>query len=194
MLDTDAIRKDFPLLQQDWEPRPPLVYLDNGCMSLKPRQVIDAVLEYYERHSACSGRSVHYLASQVTRRIERSRQSIARFIGARRPEEVVLLRNTTEALNLVANGLAQFERVTDRLIALHLHDNDGAGDQHRIPFTGTIDWDRLAPLIAATGYDKPCMTLEIVIANTGIEDEAEFLRQSRAAGERFATLVATARE
>ncbi len=105
MLDTGSIRKDFPLLQRDWAPRPPLVYLDSGCMSLKPRQVIDAVLEYYELHSACSGRSVHSLASQVTRRVDSARQAVARFIGAGRPEEVVLLRNTTEAINLIANSL-----------------------------------------------------------------------------------------
>lgn len=104
-MDVDAIRRDFPVLQRDWGRRPPLVYLDSGCMSLKPRQVIDAVVEYYEMHSACAGRSVHTLASQVSRRVDRARTAVRRFIGARRSQEIVFTRNTTEGINMVARGL-----------------------------------------------------------------------------------------
>lgn len=104
-MDVEAIRRDFPVLQRDWGRRPPLVYLDSGCMSLKPRQVIDAVVEYYEMHSACAGRSVHTLASQVSRRVDRARTSVRRFIGARRSQEIVFTRNTTEGINMVARGL-----------------------------------------------------------------------------------------
>ncbi|MCK5251330.1 MAG: aminotransferase class V-fold PLP-dependent enzyme [Thermoplasmata archaeon] len=105
MLDTEAIRKDFPILQRDWDERPPLVYLDSGSMTLKPRQVIEAVVEYYELHSACAGRSVHTLASQVSRRVDRSRTAVRRFIGASNSQEVVFLRNTTEGLNMVSRSL-----------------------------------------------------------------------------------------
>ncbi|MCJ2540367.1 MAG: aminotransferase class V-fold PLP-dependent enzyme [Candidatus Thermoplasmatota archaeon] len=105
MLDTEAIRKDFPILQRDWGKRPPLVYLDSGCMTLKPRQVIEAIVEYYELHSACAGRSVHTRASQVSRRVDRSRTAVRKFIGASNSQEVVFLRNTTEGLNMVSRGL-----------------------------------------------------------------------------------------
>ena len=103
--DAEALRKDFPVLVQDWGDRPPLVYLDNACMSLKPRSVIDAVTEYYERYPACSGRSVHRLATEVTLRVDRARESLARFIGAPRADDVVIVRNSTEALNIVAHGI-----------------------------------------------------------------------------------------
>jgi cysteine desulfurase/selenocysteine lyase len=104
-MDVEAVRQDFPVLQRDWGRRPPMVYLDSGCMSLKPNQVIDAVVEYYTMHSACAGRSVHTLASQVSRRVDRTRNAIRRFIGARRSQEIVFLRNTTEGINMVARGL-----------------------------------------------------------------------------------------
>jgi len=91
--------------------------------------------------------------------------------------------------NIDGRGLDNLEKVKDRLIALHLHDNDGKDDQHKIPFTGTVDWERLARIIAASPYEQ-CMNLEVVIQKTGIKDEAEFLRQSHAAGEQLAGLVA----
>jgi sugar phosphate isomerase/epimerase len=89
-------------------------------------------------------------------------------------------------------GLDHLERVKGRLIALHLHDNDSKDDQHKIPFTGTVDWERLARLIAASPYDK-CINLEVVIQNTGIKDEDEFLRQAHAAGMKLNEMVATFR-
>ena len=104
-LDVEKIREDFPVLQRQWSGKPSLVYLDSGCMSLKPRQVIKAICEYYELHSSCAGRSVHALASLVSRRVDRSRTAIRRFIGASRPQEVVFLRNTSEGLNMLAKGL-----------------------------------------------------------------------------------------
>jgi len=159
MLDTEAIRRDFPILSQDWAPRPPLVYLDSGCMALKPRQVIDAVSEYYTHHSACTGRSVHTLASEVTRRVERSRAALARFIGAPHPEGVVFLRNTTEAINLVASGLA-FHKGDAVVISDREHNSnlvpwlrlrETAGIDLRVvpsEADGTLDIDRLADAMA----------------------------------------------
>jgi cysteine desulfurase/selenocysteine lyase len=104
-LDPEALRADFPVLQRDWGHRPPLVYLDSACMSLRPRQVIDAVTEYYELHSACAGRSVHTLANEVSLRVNRTRMAFSRFIGASRADEVVFTLNTTAAINMLASGL-----------------------------------------------------------------------------------------
>lgn len=87
------------------------------------------------------------------------------------------------------HGLDNLERVKGRLIALHLHDNDGKNDQHKIPFTGTLDWERLARLIAASPYDK-CLNLEVMIHNSGLKDEDEFLRQAHTAGMKLSEMVA----
>jgi sugar phosphate isomerase/epimerase len=90
--------------------------------------------------------------------------------------------------NIDGRGLDNLEKVKDRLIALHLHDNDGVTDQHKNPFTGTVDWERLARIIAESPYEK-CLNLEVVIQNSGIQDQAEFLRQAHAAGEKLAEMV-----
>ncbi len=84
--------------------------------------------------------------------------------------------------------LAQVEPLADRIISLHLHDNDGAGDQHRLLFSSTIDWAWVARIIAASPYVKP-ISLELSIHNTGIDDEAEFLRQAFSTGTEFSRMV-----
>lgn len=91
--------------------------------------------------------------------------------------------------NMAGNGLDQLDTCKDRLIATHLNDNDGTADQHRPPFTGTVDWPRLAGIIAASGYAKPVMSLEVVIKHSGMTDERRFLHSTREAGERFAAMV-----
>ena len=90
--------------------------------------------------------------------------------------------------NIDGRGLDNLERVKERLIALHLHDNDGVSDWHKIPFTGTVDWARLTRIIAGSPYKK-CLNLEVMIQNSGLQDEAEFLRQAHAAGEKLAGMV-----
>ncbi|NHI88248.1 MAG: aminotransferase class V-fold PLP-dependent enzyme [Candidatus Thorarchaeota archaeon] len=103
-MDTDRIRNDFPVLQRIIKNKP-LRYMDSACMSLKPRQVIDAVVEYYENFPACAGRSVHRLSHEVEEARRKAREDIKEFIGAKKLEEVVYTRNTTEGLNLVTNSL-----------------------------------------------------------------------------------------
>jgi sugar phosphate isomerase/epimerase len=91
------------------------------------------------------------------------------------------------------DGMEQLEPVKDRLIALHLHDNDGQGDQHKIPFMGTVDWPRLAATIASSAYTK-CVNVEALIRNTGYTDEAEFLKRAFEEGTRFAAMIDARRE
>ena len=88
-------------------------------------------------------------------------------------------------------GLDELTTLTDRLIALHLHDNDGTADQHKLPFTGSVDWSRLAQLIAHSSY-RQCVSMEAVMHNTGIIEESVFLEQAIAAGGRLASLIAAA--
>ena len=86
-------------------------------------------------------------------------------------------------------GLDELATLIDRLIALHLHDNDGTADQHKLPFTGTVDWPRLAQLIARSSY-RQCVSLEVVMRNSGIIEEDVFLARAFAAGEQLIGLIA----
>src|SRR2546423_6407325 len=101
--DVRHIRKDFPILDRLINGHP-LVYLDSANTSQKPRQVIDAMREHYERHNANVARSVHTLGTESTTAYETARAKVAAFIGAGSPDEIVFTKNSTEAINLVAHS------------------------------------------------------------------------------------------
>lgn len=105
LLDTDAIRKDFPVLQRVLHDEKPLVYLDNAATSQKPRQVLEALNAYYERHNANVHRGVHVLAEEATALYEGARDKVAEFVNAPSRNEVIFTKNASESLNLVANML-----------------------------------------------------------------------------------------
>ena len=96
-----AIRADFPILARTVRDDRPLVYLDSGATSQKPRQVLDAERDWYERLNAAPHRGAHALSEEGTEAYEAARATIAAFIGAR-ADEVVFTKNATEAINLVA--------------------------------------------------------------------------------------------
>jgi len=98
-----AVRRDFPVLSQSVNGRP-LVYLDNAATSQTPRQVIDALVRYYETDNANVHRGIHALSMRASDQYERSRAHLASFIGERKAERVVFTRNATEAINLVAHA------------------------------------------------------------------------------------------
>jgi len=104
-LDVESVRKDFPILDRQVNGKP-LVYLDSGNTSQKPRQVIDAVREHYELHNANVARSVHTLGTESTEAFEGAREKIAAFVGAPSAAEIVFTKNSTEAINLVAHSFA----------------------------------------------------------------------------------------
>ncbi|WP_017593715.1 cysteine desulfurase [Nocardiopsis potens] len=103
-LDAEAVRADFPILARTVRDGRPLVYLDSGATSQKPRRVLDAEREFYERHNAAVHRGAHQLAEEATDAYEAARATIASFIGAV-PGEVVFTKNATEAVNLVAYAM-----------------------------------------------------------------------------------------
>jgi len=100
MFDVTKVRADFPILQRKIHGKP-LVYLDNAATSQKPEQVIQAMDDYYRRYNANIHRGVHTLAEEATEAYEGARRRVGRFINAYSPREVVFVRNTTEAINLV---------------------------------------------------------------------------------------------
>ncbi len=103
-MDIKKIRQDFPILQAA-NGQKGIVYFDTACQSLRPKVVIEAINQYYLTSSACSGRSNHRLAAEVTRQCDQARAAVAKFLGANKKEEIVFTRNTTEGINLVANSL-----------------------------------------------------------------------------------------
>ena len=100
-LNVARIREDFPILSRRVYGRP-LVYLDNAATSQKPRQVIEALVRYYEGYNANIHRAVHCLGEEATSAYEEARAKVAAFINAPSPECIVFTRNTTESINLVA--------------------------------------------------------------------------------------------
>ena len=110
------IRSDFPILQQKVNGRP-LIYFDNAATSQKPRQVIDAVSEYYNSYNSNIHRGAHFLANQATEAYENSRNFIASYINAKHAHEINFVRGTTEAVNLVAHSYAKnFLKAGDEII------------------------------------------------------------------------------
>jgi len=95
--------------------------------------------------------------------------------------------------NVAGNGLDRLERVKGRLLSLHLHDNDGTGDQHKLPFDGTVDWPRLARLIAASPYRKPLSFESNLGSYPKGSDEMEHLRKAFEAGSRLTEILGAAR-
>ena len=106
MIDIQEIRKDFPILSREVYGRP-LVYLDNGATTQKPRCVIDAMTDEYLNVNANVHRGVHYLSQQATELHEAARETVRRFVNARSTAEIIFTRGTTESINLVASSFGQ---------------------------------------------------------------------------------------
>lgn len=100
----EGLRADFPILDRTVRGGRRLVYLDNASTTQKPNQVIDAVSEYYRRSNANIHRAVYELAEEATGAYESARDRIAAFVGVRDRREAVMVRGTTEAINLVAHS------------------------------------------------------------------------------------------
>lgn len=98
----EEIRKDFPILKRKVRDNKPLVYLDNASTTQKPNQVIDAITDYYRNHNANIHRAVYALAEEATEAYESTRDKIANFLNIKNREEIIFVRGTTEAINLVA--------------------------------------------------------------------------------------------
>lgn len=104
--DVNKIREDFPILSRTVYKKP-LVYLDNGATTQKPRCVVDAMTEEYYNVNANVHRGVHFLSQQATDLHEQSRETVRRFINARSTNEIVFTRGTTESINLVASSFSK---------------------------------------------------------------------------------------
>lgn len=112
MLNVEKIKKDFPIFQS----KPNLVYLDSAATSLKPKTVIEKMVQYYEKYPANIHRGIYEISERATQEYEKTRQLVAEFIGAQK-EEIIFTRNTTESINLLAFGLvANFLKREDEIL------------------------------------------------------------------------------
>jgi cysteine desulfurase/selenocysteine lyase len=161
-LDPSRIRADFPILSREMSGKP-LVYLDSAATSQKPRVVIDAVRDFYERSNANVHRGVYELGAQATALFEGAREKIASFIGAPDPRTFVFTRGTTESINLVAHAWGRrFLEEGDEILLTELehHSNivpwqlcarDTGAELRYVQITddGLIDLDAVATMITS---------------------------------------------
>ena len=103
--DVQKIREDFPILSRSVYNKP-LIYLDNGATTQKPRQVVESITDEYYSVNANVHRGVHFLSQQATNLHEASRETVRKFINARSISEIVFTRGTNESINLVASTFA----------------------------------------------------------------------------------------
>jgi len=122
MLDPYKIREDFPILKRKINNHP-LIYFDNAATSQKPKQVIEAIKNFYENHNANVHRAVHTLSQEASELYEKAHEEVANFINANGMEEIVFVRGTTEAINLVAYawGLRNLKKDDEVIVSLMEH-------------------------------------------------------------------------
>src|SRR3989304_2242963 len=122
ILDPYRIREDFPILKRKINNNP-LIYFDNAATTQKPKQVIEAEKDFYENHNANVHRAVHTLSLEATELHENAREKIAKFINAKDHAEIIFVRGTTEAVNLVAYswGLRNLKKGDEVLVSLMEH-------------------------------------------------------------------------
>ena len=119
-LDIQAVRDDFPILNQDINGHP-LVYLDNAASSQKPIQVIEAVNDYYRQDNANVHRGVHRLSQRATDAYEGARDKVRQFLNAKSDKEIIFVRGATEAINLVAQSFVRPQiQAGDEIVLTHL--------------------------------------------------------------------------
>lgn len=105
-------KKDFPIFANN----PGLVYLDSAATSQKPKQVLDAIVNYYETYNANVRRGLYPLSEKATKELEKVRAKVAKFINASDPSEIIFVRNATEAINLVAYSMAHNIKKRDTIV------------------------------------------------------------------------------
>lgn len=134
IFDVATIRRDFPILQTRVSSGKPLVWLDNAATTQKPQSVIDRLAYFYANENSNIHRAAHELAARATDAYEAARKKVAKFIGAGSPDEIIFVRGTTEAINLVAQSWGK--------------QNIGAGDEivisHLEHHANIVPWQMLA--------------------------------------------------
>ena len=111
------VREDFPYLKRRIKDKP-IIYFDNAATTQKPRQVIDGLVDYYHNHCANIHRGIHTLSQEASELYEEARRKVARFINADE-REIIFVRNTTEAINLVSSSLKGEGKILTSVVEHH---------------------------------------------------------------------------
>ncbi|MES2594246.1 MAG: cysteine desulfurase [Verrucomicrobiota bacterium] len=163
MTDLSHLRADFPILHQQVCGNP-LVYFDNAATSQKPRQVIEALVHYYEHDNANVHRGLHELSNRSTANFEAVRRKVARFIGAEHEEEIIFTRGSTEGINLVAQAWsAQHLKAGDVVVT--------TGMEHH---SDLVSWQLAVERCGATLKHVPVLddgTLDITVLDSLLASE-----------------------
>lgn len=155
-LDTARLRADFPILEREVNGRP-LVYLDSGASSQKPRQVVEAMVDYYYHHHSNVHRGAHRLSVEATIAYEEARSKVAAFVGASDPSSLVFTRNATEAINLVAHSWGRANlQAGDEIVLTHAEHHANLVPWHLLAAERGLVI-RAAPLTADLRLDLPAM-------------------------------------
>ncbi len=168
-LDIQAIRQEFPILEQQVQGKP-LVYLDNAATAQKPRAVLEKLDRYWQTQNANIHRGVHHLSQVATQEFDQARSAVQRLLGAAEPAEVIFTKGCTEGINLVANGLLFTE--SD---ALRLRDGDTILVSEMEHHSNIVPWQLVAERSGAR-------VLRIPITDEGeinLEAFVDLLKNSR---------------
>lgn len=142
--DIYQIRKDFPILERKLNGKK-LVYLDNAATSQRPRQVIEAIVDFYEKHNANIHRAVHTLSQEATELYEDAHDKVKNFINAQSVSEIIFTRNTTESINLLAYSFMRELKPGDEVVTtiMEHHSNMVPWQMLRDEFGITLKFARL---------------------------------------------------
>jgi len=148
--DVSRVRKDFPILDRTVRDGRPLVYLDSANTSQKPRQVIDALTDFYELHNANIHRASHQLGEEATEAYEGARIRVARLIGARDETEIVFTKNISEAINLVAYAMSNAASFGEEAERFKLGPGDEVVISEMEHHSNIVPWQLLCQRTGAT--------------------------------------------
>jgi cysteine desulfurase/selenocysteine lyase len=148
-LDVAALRADFPILARTVRDGRPLVYLDSGATSQRPRQVLDAERTFLEQHNAAVHRGAHQLAEEATDAYESARERIAAFVGVA-PGELVFTKNATEGINLVAYALSNSSVAGSEIARFALRPGDEVVVTEMEHHANLVPWQELCRRTGAT--------------------------------------------
>ncbi len=182
---SDEIRPQFPILSQNIGENP-LIYLDNAATAQKPKCVIDAISEFYEKDNANAHRGMHPLAERATKVYEAARDSVQGFINAHSRREIVFTRNTTESINLVARTwgeenlkkgdtvlLSLLEHHSDIVPWLQLKERKGANVRWAgVKKDGSLDMDEAEKIIREESVKLMCITCVSNVLGTRTDFES----------------------
>ena len=153
-LSIDGIRKDFPILSTKVYDKP-LIYFDNGATSQKPKQVVEAIENYYFTQNANVHRGAHYLSQQATEAFENARTKIQHFIKAKENTSIIFTKGTTDSINLVAQswGRKNLNRGDEVLIS---------GMEHH---SNIVPWQFICEERGAILKIIPVLTQKVILAS-----------------------------